>query len=167
MKPLLPPQPLKDWVTTENRRDAETIFFLCKHLGICTQKMTEMPRSTKLAKFATVHNIFTTVQKISLLWTEKSTVQISFFYCAKSVTIRDLGISENLERGSEHPVEIFFCVRVSASRFRHLGRFFGISANFCCHPIGLVAILLASKIDVVIVWYVSLLKCMLFSCTRI
>ena len=100
---------------TKNDRDAEEhktsqICYCAQYFYYCAQVFLYCEQKSLLCKF-----LFSTVQK--------------------SITIRDLGISENLERGSEHPVEIFFCAIFSAIRFRHLGRFFGISANLCCHPV--------------------------------
>ena len=90
---------------TKNDRDAEEhktsqICYCAQYFYYCAKVFLYCEQKSLLCKF-----LFSTVQK--------------------SITIRDLGISENLERGSEHPVEIFFCVRVSASRtfFRHLGEF--------------------------------------------
>ena len=83
-------------------------LFLCKHLGLCT--------------------IFLLLCKsFSLLLIEKSTVQISFFYCAKKYHYpRSQHLGKSRE-GSDHPIEIFllckvFGISVSASRRITSGR---------------------------------------------
>ena len=96
-------------------------FFLCKHLGTCTQKMTEMPRSTKLAKFATVHNIFTTVQTFFTTVNRKVYCANFFFLLCKKVLLSEISASRKILRGGPNtPSNFFVCylfgISVSASR---------------------------------------------------
>ena len=59
--------------------------FLCQHLGVCAQKITQMPRST--------------MQPLCK----------RFYYCAWKKSLLLLNkIWENFDRGSDHPVDIAF-----------------------------------------------------------
>ena len=115
-------------------------FFFCKHLSICTQKLTEMPRSTKLAKFATVHNIFTTVQKFFSTVSRKIYCANFFFLLCKKVSLSDISASRKISRGGPNTPSIFFFVQ----SFRHLGELLMprtelgllmVPASFCAHTV--------------------------------